>query len=137
MGIQDSFSDLFGSFSIETIIDKVYFYIGILFICILIGAIAFGIYFLKLRKQKKSETYKIGWWDETNYNLVPTRMDDAEEIVIPGTSLRVFYVKARDLWLPRFTKGITKDLFYVTLTPNRRMVNFILKSLSQTLRKQI
>lgn len=62
-------------------------------------------------------------------------MDEAEEIIIPGTILRVFYVRKKDLWLPRFNKGITKDLFYVAMAPNRRMVNFTLESLKDGLKE--
>ncbi len=135
MAITDGFSDLFGSFDMSVIIDKIYFYVGILLFGLVIGGGIFAILYFRRKKTRDQELYKIGWWAEDAMKLVPTRMDDAEEIVIPGTTLRVFYVKARDLWLPRFTKGITKDLFYVAMTPNRRMVNFILTTLDATLKK--
>jgi hypothetical protein len=131
--IKEGLSGLLGGFNFGVILDKVYFFVGIFLLCILVGCIFFGIWFVRSRNKENKDLKKIGWWEETNQGLVPTRMDDAEEIIIPGTALRVFYVKKRDLWLPRFTRGITKDLFYVAMTPNRQMVNFSLKSLGKTL----
>ncbi|KKK98369.1 hypothetical protein LCGC14_2643420, partial [marine sediment metagenome] len=41
----------------------------------------------------------------------------------------------KDMWLPRFTRGLTKDLFYVAITPKREMVNFTLKTLSSDMKE--
>lgn len=131
--IKEGLSGLLSGFNFGAILDKVYFFAGILLLCIVIGVLVFGILYARSRKKNNQDLKKIGWWEETNQGLIPTRMDDAEEIIIPGTALRVFYIKSRDLWLPRFTRGITKDLFYVAMTPNRQMVNFSLKSLGKTL----
>jgi hypothetical protein len=131
--IKAGLSGILGKFNFGAILDKVYFFAGIFLLCILIGSIVFGLLYVRSKKKNNQELKKIGWWEETNQGLIPTRMDEAEEIIIPGTALRVFYIKARDLWLPRFTRGITKDLFYVAMTPNRQMVNFSLKSLGKTL----
>ncbi len=62
-------------------------------------------------------------------------MDKVQEIIIPGTRLRVFYVKSRDMWLPRFTRGLTKDLFYVAITENRELVNFTLGSITANMKE--
>jgi hypothetical protein len=123
-----------GSFNFSTIIDKVYFFAGVFLLCLMVGGIIAAFFYFKSKKNRIKDLVKIGWWEDTIAGMVPTRMDDAEEIIIPGTSLRVFYVKDRDLWLPRFTRGITKDLFYVALTPTRQMVNFTLKSLGDSLK---
>lgn len=131
--IKEGLSGLLGKFSFSVILDKIYLFVGILLLCVVVGALIFGILYVRSRNKNTQDLKKIGWWEETNQGLIPTRMDDAEEIIIPGTALRVFYVKTRDLWLPRFTRGITKDLFYVAMTPNRQMVNFSLKRLTETL----
>ena len=105
-------------------------WIGILVLIIFVAGMVFVA--MKWKKDKKDPAKKqIGWWEEIQGRLIPTTMDDAKEIIIPGTRLRVLYIKSKDMWLPRFTRGITKDLFYVALTPKREMVNFSLKSISK------
>lgn len=99
-------------------------------VCIFV-VLAGAMYFYSKKKKSQKANKQIGWWEEVNGRLVPLNIDKAEELTIPGTHLKVFYVKAKDLWLPRFTRGITKDLFYVAITPDREIVNFSLKSLSE------
>ncbi len=100
-----------------------------LFLIIIVAGLVF--FFIRWRKNKKNlQLKKVGWWEEVQGRLVPTAMDDAKEIIIPGTRLRVLYLKSKDMWLPRFTRGITKDLFYVCITPKRELINFTLKSIS-------
>lgn len=135
MNIKEQFSGFFSSFDISVIIDKIYFFVGIFLLFIVIGGIIFGYIYIRSKRKNTADLVKIGWWEESVKGLEPLKMDDAEEIIIPGTSLRVFYVKDRDLWLPRFTRGITPKLFYVAMTPNRQMVNFSLKRLSESLKE--
>jgi hypothetical protein len=123
-----------GSFDMSTIIDKVYFFGGIFLLFLIIGCIIGGLLYFRSKKKQNKDLVKIAWWEDTIAGMVPSRSDEAEEIIIPGTSLRVFYVKDRDLWLPRFTRGITKDLFYIAMTPTRQMVNFTLQSLGESLK---
>ena len=127
----------FGSFDISSIIDKVYFFVGIFFLFAIIGGIIGTFLIVRSRNAKQKDMKKIGWWEEVSgtQRMEPTRMDDVEEIIIPGTTLRVFYCKKRDLWLPRFSRGISKDLFYVLLTPSQQMINFTLKSIGSDLKE--
>lgn len=101
---------------------------------IVLGVVAFV--FINHRKKKKQGggLKEIDWWEEINESLVPVESDKAEEIIIPGTSLRVFYIKKKDMWLPRFTRAIRPNLFYVTITPNKEIINFKLKSLTEDLK---
>ena len=108
--------------------------IGGIFIVFFIAIILGGLFYFAYRWKKGKDTHynkEIGWWEEVNDNLVPLFVDKAQEITIPGTNLRVFYIKNKDLWLPRFTRGITKDLFYVAVTADREIINFSLKSLAK------
>lgn len=104
-------------------------------ILIIAGAIlligGMWVYSKYFRKKKDPNLKQIGWWEEVHGDMVPLSIDDASEITIPGTNLKIFYVKKKDLWLPRFTRGITKDLFYVCITQDREIVNFTLKSLAK------
>ena len=97
--------------------------------------LAGAMYLWSRKKKSKALQKQIGWWEEINDNLVALNVDQADELTIPGTHLKVFYIKDKDLWLPRFTRGITKDLFYVAITPDREIVNFSLKSLSKDRRE--
>lgn len=110
-------------------------YNTVLTIVVLVGVLIFaggvGFFLYKRKKDKLTIKKKIGWWEEDSGRLVPRDMDEAIEIVIPGTRLRVFYIKKKDMWLPRFTRGITPDLYYVCITTKRELVNFTLKSLDK------
>lgn len=129
----DSFG--IGAINFSSVIDKIYLFLGVLLLAALIGGVA-GLALMAWKKKNKDSTQKkIGWWEEVNGKPEPTSMEDVEEIVIPGTTLKVFYGKKRDIWLPRFNRGITKDLFYVLITPTRQMVNFTLSGITDDLKK--
>ena len=130
----DSFSGFLPKFDVLGITDKILNYGMVIIAVAAVMGIAFFIY---KRKNKKSSGVmkKIGWWEETQNGMVPLHMDDAEEITIAGTGLKVFYIKKRNLWLPRFTRGVTAELFYVCITRNRELVNFTLESLKDNMAK--
>lgn len=134
MDLNEGLSGFFGSINFGAILDKIYFFGALVILFLLIGGIGFALWYIRSRKNKDTDYKEIWWWEEAMKGPTPTRIDKAEEIIIPGTSLRVFYVKKKDLWLPRFTKGITKDLFFVGMTPNRQMVNFTLGSFSTNMK---
>ena len=121
------------NFNVGNIVDKILSLFMILIIVAIVGAIVF--FLMKQKKDKKTPMKKIGWWEEVQGKLIPTDMDKAKEIIIPGTRLRVFYIKSKDMWLPRFTRGLTKDLFYIAITPKREIVNFTLTSISEDMAK--
>ena len=126
--------DFFGiKFNIGDLADTLLTIGMIVFIIIIVAGIVF--FLMNQKKKKKIPTKKIGWWEDVHGDLVPTAMDNAQEIVIPGTRLRVFYIKSKDMWLPRFPRGITKDLFYVAITPKRELVNFTLKGIESDMAK--
>lgn len=115
-------------FNISGILSKVFFVILlVVFSTIAIGAMWFGFKFFK----RKKATIEVAWWEEIHNDLRPLTKDYAEEITVPGTSLKLFYVKDKDLWLPRFARSVDKNLFYVAITPEREIVNFTLGSLSK------
>lgn len=124
-----------GGVNISAIVDKIYLFVGILLIAAFIGGLVAAAAIMWKRKKQAVNQKKVGWWEEVNGNPVPTFMEDVEEIVIPGTTLKVFYGKKRDIWLPRFNRGVTKDLFYVLITPSRQMLNFTLKGITEDLKK--
>ena len=129
-----SLSDFGSNIDVGSITDKFLTFALIIFIILVVSGLAYLV--MKRRKNKSDITLKkIGWWEEVQGKLIPTSMDNAKEIIIPGTRLRVFYIKSKDMWLPRFTRGLTQDLFYVAVTPKRELVNFTLKSISSDMKE--
>ena len=123
-----------GDINVGPIIDKLLLFIGLISLILIVSAIAY--FFLKKRRDNQnSSVKKIGWWEEIQDKLIPVSTDEAKEIIIPGTRLRVFYIKSKDMWLPRFARGLTKDLFYVAITAKREMVNFTLKTISSDMKE--
>ncbi len=118
--------------NIGAVVDKLLSFAMIVIFIVIIGAMVF--FFMKKAKERKTPVKKIGWWEEIQGKLIPTEMDKVKEIIIPGTRLRVFYIKSKDMWLPRFARGLTKDLFYVAITLKRELVNFTLGSLSEDMK---
>lgn len=123
-------------FNPSLIIDKIYFFTGIGLLMVALGGLFFGMWYIKNKHKKDKNSSKVTWWVEVTGKKImePSRTDIVEEIILPGTVLRLFYCKKRDLWLPRFSRGINKDLFFVGLTPTQQMVNFTIKGLSEDLK---
>ncbi len=117
-------------FNFGGIISKTLWIFGIIIFAV-IGVGAIYLYSKSNKKKANPKLKQVGWWEEIHGEMVPLGLDNVEEITIPRTNLKVFYNKVKDLWLPRFTRGITKELFYVAITPEREIVNFTLKSLSR------
>ncbi len=136
MGVSDFTSSFgFGAFDMSAILNKIYFFAGIFLFALIVGGLVIAFFVLKKREKGKEEKAKIGWWEEINGRMEPTHMDKVEELIIPGTTLRIFYSKEKNLYLPRFTRGISKKLYYVLMTPTRQMVNFTLQSLTENLKQ--
>lgn len=123
-----------GGFNFSSVLSTVVTISKIVGIAILTGIFVFLVF--RWRKNRnKGMTREIHWWEESVGGLVPTRIDFAEEVIIPGTNLRMFYIKDRDTWLFRFTRGITPSVFFVAITKNKEIVNFTLKSLDSHMKE--
>lgn len=91
---------------------------------------------IRYKKSKKDGTYKeVHWYDEIHGELTRVRVDKAKEITVPGTNLRLFYIRAKDLWLPRFTRGVDVNTFNVVITKNKELVNFTLGGIEAGLKE--
>ncbi len=131
------FSNSFGlaGFDPSVIINRIYYFVGISLLLIILGICVALIYYARKRNKDHTSTIKIGWWEEVGEHLEPTFMEKVEEIIIPGTILRIFYGKKRNIWLPRFSRGVSKNLYYVAKTKTGQMVNFALGNLSKNLKE--
>lgn len=135
MANNDLIGGMFSSFDFSSIVDKVYHYLGIFLLLLVLGGVVAAFIFMKKKDKSSEGKNKIGWWHEIGPLMEPGKMDEVNERVIPGTTLRIFYNEKKDLWIPRFTRGITSKLYYVLITPTHQMVNFVIPSLSSDLKR--
>lgn len=135
MASQNPIDFSFAAFDFSSIVDKIYYYLGIFLLLAVVGGVVFAFIYIKRRNKDVEGKSKVGWWHEVGARMEPGKMDVVDERVIPGTTLRIFYNDKKDLWIPRFTRGITANLYYVLITPTHQMVNFTIPSLSSDLKR--
>lgn len=100
---------------------------------IIVGGIFYYAYFLK--KKKKKNNKKIFWFEEIHGEMAPIGEDTACELIIPGTNINVFYIKAKDMYLPRPVKRMGKDAYWLAIRNNREIVNFTMKNLNKEMKE--
>jgi len=125
--------NFFADISTQSLFSNVLIIVIVAVLAFIIGAIAF--FLLKKKKELKIKKHTICWWEETPDSMIPIDQDEAVEVVHPGTRLRAFYIKKKDMWLPRFTRSVKQGLYYITITPQRELVNWIPTKLSQDMKK--
>ena len=96
---------------------------------IVVGGIFFLVYYLK--NKKKSYNKKIFWFEEVHGSIIPIGEDVARELVIPGSNICVFYIKEKDMYLPRPVKRMGKDAYWFVVKNNREIVNFTMKNINE------
>lgn len=119
----------FGNFNFSGIFNTFLIIAIVAIVGLAIGGI--GFFLMKKKKEAKTPKNSIIWWEETADSQIQIGRDEAVEIVHPGTRLRAFYIKKKDMWLPRFTRAIQPGLYYITITPQRELVNWVPKKLSE------
>ena len=82
-------------------------------------------------KNKDLNKKKIHWFEEINGHMVPIGLDIAEELTVPGTNVQVFYIKRKDMYLPRPVKAMGKDSYWFCIKSNRELVNFTMKNMNK------
>ncbi|KKL51935.1 hypothetical protein LCGC14_2290490 [marine sediment metagenome] len=108
---------------------------------ILLGVLIFltiaSIMFFILWKIKNRKLYnkKIHWFEEVNGAIVPVDTDLATEMTIPNTNITTFYIKKKDLYLPRPTKRMGKDSYWFVIKNNREIVNFTMKNINDEMKE--
>jgi len=86
-------------------------------------------------KNRKLYNKKIHWFEEVNGNIVPVDTDLATELTIPNTNITTFYIKKKDLYLPRPTKRMGKDSYWFVIKNNREIVNFTMKNINEEMKE--
>lgn len=99
---------------------------------LLAGAIVGVItYFIMSKKPYK---YKIHIFEEINGVTTPVGDDLAKEMSLPNTSVRVFYLKNRKLFLPRPTRQTGKGHFFYFVRDDHEWINIGLGNLNKELK---
>jgi len=133
MALTDEFGSLAGNIGIDTtgwlggVGNFIYLLITFFVVALLVGAILY--YFLN----KKQYTKKIQIFEEINGKPAPAGMDYAKEITIPDSSIRIFQLKNRNLFLPRPTIQTGKDNYWFFIRKDHEWVNVGLDNLNDKL----
>jgi len=105
----------------------------VVFIFVVIAGLV-GIYLWRI-KQKKLYNKKIYFFEEINGAMVPTENCLACELTIPNSNVKVFYIKTKDLYLPRPTKKMGKDAYWYCIRDNREIVNFSMVNMNEEMKE--
>ncbi len=136
MGVSDFASSFkLGNIDFSGLLNKVYAYAGIFILLVIVGGIIFAYFAIRSKKKNKGEKFHIGWWRDNGNRMERDHVIDVDEIVIPGTSLRIFHNSKKDIWIPRFTKTVGGKMYYVCLTSTNQMINFDIPSLDMELKR--
>jgi len=120
-------------FNLSGMLSGVGQFILLVFLFLVVGGIFYTVYYLK--KKKKDYNKKIFWFEEVNGIPIPVGEDTAKELIIPETNISVFYIKEKDLYLPRPVKRMGKDAYWFMIKNNREIVNFALKNMNEEMTK--
>lgn len=103
------------------------------FIIIALVAVAAGIvvYALYATKNKKLYNKKIFFFEEVNGHMTPVEDCWACELTIPNSNIKVFYIKSKNMYMPRPVKRVGKDAYWFCIKNNREIVNFTMKNLNE------
>lgn len=128
LGIPGS-ENILPNFNMSGLMSGVSQFILILFLFGIVGGIFYYIYYRK--KKKKNYNKKIFWFEEVNGSITPIGEDSACELIIPGTNISVFYIKEKNMYLPRPVKRMGKDSYWFVVKNNREIVNFTMKNINK------
>ena len=130
MGIQlPGAEGIVGKINLGNILSGVGKFLVIIFLFALVGGMFYYVYYLKNKKKKYNK--KIFWFEEVHGHMVPIGQDKACELIIPGTNINVFYIKEKDMYLPRPVKRMGKDNYWFAIRNNREIVNFTMTNINK------
>lgn len=125
-------SDILSSFGIEVEIGGLFGFTNILqaFVFFLVfGFLVGGITYYIANRKKYNK--KIEIFEEVNGKAVPTGIDLAREIVLPGTSIRAFFLKKRKFYIPRPSIQTGIGHYWYFIRRDGEWINIGLKNLNQ------
>ena len=126
---------ILGDFSFGGLVSGLGSLAKFLFIAILLGTL-FGLWYYS-RNRKKIFDKIIIIFEEVNGSFVhrPKLDDRAMEMVIPGTSVKVFFLKKHNIYLPRGTIMMSDGEYWYGIRKNREWVNFSITNLNKEMKE--
>jgi hypothetical protein len=98
----------------------------------LCGIVLYVFYFRKKSAQQYNIT--LHFFREVNGQPVPAYDWKATELTVPQTNIHVFYVKEKDMYLPRGTKPTGKDHYWYHIRPNGELINYVQGSIDSEIK---
>lgn len=110
--------------------------IGVVITILVFGFIAgiVGIFLYRI-KNKKLYNKTIHWFEEVNGRMVSIGHDQACELFIPHTNISVFYIKEKNMYLPRPTIRMGRDAYWYCIKNNKEIVNIEMTNLNKDKKK--
>lgn len=89
------------------------------------------------KNNKKLYNKNIPIFEEVNgqFQHRPKLDDQAMELTIPGTTVRVFHLKKHNIYLPRGTIMMADGEYWYGIRKNREWVNFAIKNLNKEMKE--
>ncbi len=111
--------------------------VGKIILAILIFAFIAGVMAIVMLRVRKKKNYnkRIHWFEEVNQAMIPVDEDWARELTIPNTNVTLFYIKSKDLYLPRGTRRMGKNAYWYAIRNNREIVNFTMTNLNDVMKE--
>ena len=125
--------EILSDFNVPNVLKGVGQFLLIVGLFILVGVIFYFAYYVK--KKKKRYNKKLFWFEEVHGDMIPIGEDSACELIIPGTNINVFYIKTKDMYLPRPIKRMGKDAYWFAIRNNREIVNFAMKNINKEMKE--
>lgn len=133
LGIPGTENINLGNFGLSGFMSGLVQFIIILGLFCVVGGIFYYWYYLVQKKKKYKE--KIFWFEEVHSDVIPVGEDNACELTIPGTNINVFYIKEKNMYLPRPVKRMGKNAYWYVIKNNRELVNFTMKNINDEMKE--
>lgn len=124
---------LFGGSTVGGAMSGVMQFLLLVVMFFVVGAIFYWMFYLK--KSKADNKQQIHWFEEVNGAIVPIGKDLAKELTIPGSNVQVFYIKGRDMYLPRPRIKMGKNAYWFIIKRNGEIVNFAMKNINEEMKE--
>ena len=127
-------SNIKGLGLLETLdLSSIFSGLGSLLLILFMGGMIAGILFAILWRTKNKNLYnqKIYFFEEINGEFIPIEDCMARELTIPNTDVRVFYIKSKDMYMPRGVKKMGKSAYWYAIRNNREIINFRIKNMNR------
>ncbi len=133
MGIFDSVSGIKGlgflnNINFKGVLSTIGGFVLLIFAIVIVAGIVGFIYWVVT--QKKVYNQKLHFFEEVNKVMVPVEDLLARELIIPNTNVKVFYIKTKDLYMPRGTKKMGKKSYWYAIRNNREIINFTMTNIN-------